>query len=144
MPYWPSVRSASNLSLQYNYKSKRQVLRIKKWAPVNFFFHFFSVVEEMCRDQRDLCLLVWSNCTRCQSSIFGATINSPKAWTTSIFFYTLKGPQACYLTFQLPTKGFFTVPFCVRLLSLVPAGFSSRRILAALSLGTWMWWFNLT
>ena len=31
-----SVRSASNLSLQYNYKCKRQVLRIKKWAPVNF------------------------------------------------------------------------------------------------------------
>ena len=77
------------------------------------FFSYFSwpVVEEMCRDQRDLCLLVWSKCTRCQSSIFGATINSPKAWTTSIFFYTLKGPQACYLTFQLPIpKDFLLYP----------------------------------
>ena len=77
-----------------------------------FFFHFsLPVVEEMCRDQRDLCLLVWSKCTRCQSSIFGATINSPKAWTTSIFFCTYERtvPQACYLTFQLPTKG--SVPY---------------------------------
>ena len=37
MPSWPRVRSASNLSLQYDYKCKRQVLRIKKWAAVNFF-----------------------------------------------------------------------------------------------------------
>ena len=29
------------------------------------------------------------------------------------------------------------------LLSLVQAGFSSRRILATLSHGTWLWWFNL-
>ena len=32
-----SVRSASNLSLQYNYNCKRQVLRIKNWTPVKFF-----------------------------------------------------------------------------------------------------------
>ena len=31
-----SVRSTSHLSLQFYYKCKRQVLRIKKWAPVNF------------------------------------------------------------------------------------------------------------
>ena len=92
---------------------------MQKTSPENYemstseFFSHFSlpVVEEMCRDQRDLCLLVWSKCTRCQSSIFGATINSPKAWTTSIFFYTLKGPQACYLTFELPIpKDFLLYP----------------------------------